>query len=150
MISATSLIGTWVGLPKGSTVPTSPPECIWHVVDDSTCVYEQQTEMGLMTSWFQYWLHEDGILRYPLSKTTRSMFKAGAEYVPIVFEASHLTMNGYRFNRVGELPIPDRFDVFPGTRPGADGSPIPHFLRSKVLENLPEPPNGEQGVTPNA
>jgi hypothetical protein len=78
------------------------------------------------------------------------MFKAGAEHVPIVLEAAHLTMNGYRFNRVGELTIPDRFDVLPGTRPGADGSPIPHFLRSKVLEHLPEPPNGEQAVTPNA
>jgi hypothetical protein len=102
--------------------------------------------MGLMISWFQYWLHEGGILRFPLSKTTRSMFQKGAEYVPIALEASHLTMNGYRFNRVGELPMPDRFDVFPGTRPGVDGSPIPHFLRSKVLEHLPEPPNGEQCV----
>jgi hypothetical protein len=144
MTSATSLIGTWVGLPKGSSVPTSPPECIWHVVDDSTCVYEQQTQMGLMISWFQYWLHEDGILRYPLSKTTRSMFKGGAEYVPIVLEATHLTMNGYRFNRVGVLPIPDRYDVFPGTRPDEIGSPIPHSFRSKVLEHMSEPPNGEQ------
>jgi hypothetical protein len=146
MTSATSLIGTWIGLPKGSRIPTCPPECIWHVVDDGTCVYEQQTEMGLMISWFQYWLHEGGILRFPLSKTTRSMFQKGAEYVPIALEASHLTMNGYRFNRVGELPMPDRFDLFPGTRPGVDGSPIPHFLRSKVLEHLPEPPNGEQCV----
>ena len=150
MTSAASLIGTWVSVPKGAIDPSSPPECIWHVLDDSTCVYEQQTDMGVMISWFQYWRHEEGILRYPLSKTTRSMFKGGAEYLPITSEDTHLTMNGYRFNRVGELPIPDRFDVFPGTRPDANGSPVPHSFRGKIREHLLEPPNGEQDVPPNA
>jgi hypothetical protein len=150
MTAAPSLIGTWIGRPKGSSIPSSPPECIWHVVDCSTCVYEQQTEMGLMVSWFQYWLHEEGILRYPLTKTTRSMYrKGGSEYVPIIFEGTHLTMHEYRFDRAGELPIPDRFDIFPGTRPDESGSPIPHSFRSKVLDHLPEPPIGEQDASSN-
>ena len=84
MNAAPSLIGTWVSLPKGASIPATPPECIWHVLDHRTCVYERQTDMGLLISWYQYWLHEDGILRFPLSETTRAMFKGGAEYVPIV------------------------------------------------------------------
>jgi hypothetical protein len=148
MASTPSLIGTWAALAKEAGGPSRPPECIWHVIDDSTCVYEQRTEMGLMISWFQYWLHEDGILRYPLTKMTRSMFrKSGAEYVPFELEATHLTMNGYRFDRVGELPIPDRFDIFPGTRPDDNGSPIPHSFRSKVLDHLKEPPIGDRDAT---
>ena len=78
------------------------------------------------------------------------MFKGGAEYVPIALEDTHLTMNGYKFKRVGELPIPDRFDVFPGTRLDANGSPIPYSFRGKVRQHLPEPPNGEQCVTPQS
>ena len=145
MTAAPSLIGTWVSLPKGASFPATPPECIWHVLDHRTCVYESQTDMGLLISWYQYWLHEDGILRFPLSETTRAMFKAGAEYVPIVVEATHLTMNGYRFNRVAELPIPDRLDVFPGTRPDENGSPIPHSFRCKLQDHLPGPPKGQEG-----
>jgi hypothetical protein len=144
MTSAPSMIGTWVSLPKGAGIPSSPPECIWHVVDDSTCVYEQQTEMGLMISWFQYWCHEEGILRYPLSKATRPMFKS-AEYVPILVADTHLIMNGYRFNRVDPLPIPERYDVLPGTRPDENGIRIPIRIRSKVRDHLSEPPHeGEQ------
>lgn len=143
MSDAPSLIGTWVSTPKGSSIPASPPECIWHVVDHNTCVYEQQTERGLLISWFQYWLHEEGILRYPLTKTTRAMFKSGAEYVPIALEASQLSMNGYRFNRVAGLPLPEFFDVFPGTLPDKNGTPIPHFLRSSVCDHLLEPPKSE-------
>ena len=149
MTPGPSLIGTWVGLPKDSCIPASPPECRWHVVDDCTCVYEQQTEMGLMISWFQYWLHEEGILRYPLSKTTRAMFKSGAEYVPLALEDTHLTMNGYRFIRVAEMNLPERVDIFPGTRPDENGTPIPHFFRGSVCEHLPAPPKGEQSAAPN-
>ena len=141
MTTAPSLIGTWVSLPKGASIPATPPECIWHILDHSTCVYEQQTDMGLMVSWFQYWLHENGLLRYPLSEMTRYLFK-GAEYVPIVLEATHLTMNGYRFNRAGELPVPDRFDVLPGRRPVENGSLIPDSFRSKLQGHLPGPPIG--------
>lgn len=77
------------------------------------------------------------------------MFKEGAEYVPIVLEATHLTMNGYRFDRVDALPVPDRFDVFPGTRPDENGSPIPHSFRSMILDHLPEPPKGLQEIVDN-
>gem|GEM_PF-7066220 len=101
--------------------------------------------MGMMIAWFQYWPHEDGILRYPLGKTARSLW-AAAEYVPIALEASHLTMHEYRFDRVAKLPIPDRFDVFPGTRPDENGSPIPHSFRTKVQEYLPEPPKEAERV----
>jgi hypothetical protein len=132
-----------MGLPKRFRDPGSPQECLWHVLDDSTCVYEQQTGMGLMISWFQYWRLEDGILRFPLSKTTRAMFKGGAQFVPIEWEDSHLTMNHYRFHRVDDVPVPDRYDVFPGTRPNENGTPVPHSFRSRVLDHLPEPPNGE-------
>ena len=140
------LIGTWIGLPNGSSVPASPPDCIWHVLDDGTCVYEQQTEVGLMISWFQYWPHEGGILRYPLSKGVRSLFHGKAQYVPIELADTHLTMNGYRFNRVGVMPIPDRFDVNPGTRPNANGAPIPTFFRNKLQDLLLEPPTGEEAA----
>ncbi len=150
MTSPRSLVGTWVGRPKGSSDPGSPQECTWHVVDDSTCVYEQQTGMGLMISWFQYWRIEDGILRFPLSKTTRSMFKGGAQFVAIELENSHLMMNGYRFHRVSDLPVPDRHDVFPGTRPDENGTPVPHSFTSRVMEHLPEPPNGEQAGSERA
>ena len=144
MTSAPLLIGSWVPLAKGTSISASPPECIWHVVDDSTCVYEQQTEMGLMISWFQYWIHEEGILRYPLCENTRAMYKSGAEYVPLALEASYLTMHGCRFDRVSGLPVPDRVDIFPGTRPDENGIPVPHFFRGNLCDPLPEPPKGEQ------
>ena len=141
MNSALSLIGTWVAHSMESSDPNSQPECIWHVLDGSTCVYEQQTEMGLMISWFQYWCHEEGILRYPLSKATRPMFEF-AEYVPILVADAHLIMNGYRFDRAESLPVPDPFDVLPGTRPGENGIPIPIRIRSKIRDHLSEPPIG--------
>ena len=143
MVLSGSLLGTWVSL---LTVPGSSddrPDCIWHVVDEATCVYEQWTEMGLMISWFQYWLHADGILRYPLSNTARSMFKAGAGFVPLELQADHLTMNGYRFSRSSGLTVPERFDVFPGTRPDESGSRIPFSFRGKILHHLTEPPTDE-------
>lgn len=138
-----SLLGTWVSLLKDPGSSDERPDCIWHVVDEKTCVYEQRTEMGLMVSWFQYWLHADGILRYPLSKTARSMFKGGAVFVPLELEAVHLTMNGYRFARSSGLRVPERFDVFPGTRPDDRGSPIPFCFRGEVLEHLTDPPSDE-------
>jgi hypothetical protein len=143
MISPQPLAGTWMGLPEGASDPGSPQVCTWHVLDESTCVYEQQTEMGLMIAWFQYWRVEDGILRFPLSKTTRAMFKRGAQFVRIQLEDSCLMMNNYRFHRVDALPVPDRYDVFPGTRPDENGSAVPHSFRSRVSEHVPEPPNGE-------
>lgn len=138
------LIGTWVSLPGESNTPSCPPGCIWRVLDESTCVYEQQTDMGIMISWFQYWPQEGGILRYPLCKGTRSIFKGKAEQVQMEWGETHIIMNGYRFVRVDELPPPDRFDVYPGTRPDANGKPIPHSVKSKLQDLLSEPPNGEQ------
>lgn len=135
-----SLLGTWVSLLKAHRSSEGRPDCIWHVIDEKTCVYEQWTGMGLMISWFQYWLQADGILRYPLSKTARSMFKTGAGFVPLEWEATHLTMNGYRFARSSGLTVPERFDVFPGTRPDESGSRIPFSFRGKVLDHLTVPP----------
>lgn len=138
-----SLIGTWVSLLKDPRSSDDRPDCIWHVIDEKTCVYEQATEMGLMISWFQYWPHVDGIRRYPLSKTARSMFKTGAGFVPLELEAAHLTMNGYRFVRSRGLPVPQRFDVFPGTRPDESGSRVPFCFRGKLLDHLTEPPKDD-------
>jgi hypothetical protein len=77
------------------------------------------------------------------------MFKGGANYVPIALEANHLIVDGYRFNRVAGLPIPDRFDVFPGTRPDENGTPKPYSFKDKVCDHLPEPPNGHQADSTN-
>jgi len=76
------------------------------------------------------------------------MFKS-AEYVPISVADTHLIMNGYRFDRVEILPVPDRFDVLPGTRPDENGIPVPIRIRSKVRDHLSEPPKGEQDGTFN-
>ena len=99
--------------------------------------------MGLLVSWFQYWVKEGGILTYPLSATTRSMCKA-AVYVPITLESGYLLSNGQRLNLVKGLSIPERFDLFPGTRPDENGQPIPFTFKGKLQGYLPDPPKGEQ------
>lgn len=135
-----SLLGTWISLSLDSGSAAAGAECVWHVVDDTTCVYEMRTGSGLMISWFQCWPCEGGILRFPLGKITRQMFKGAAEFVPIAWDESGLTMNGFRFERVEELPVPERNDVYPGLRPGEDGSAVGHSFVSEILDHLPEPP----------
>ena len=105
------------------------PSCIWHVIDDRTCVYEQRIDMGVLISWFQYWTTTNGILIYPLSESTRSMFKVAC-HVPIALQCESLVANGYRFDRAFNLPIPKRIDLFPGTRPDENGHPIPTSLQA--------------------
>jgi hypothetical protein len=67
------------------------------------------------------------------------MFKV-AEHVAIKVEPDHIVMNGYRFNRAVDFPIPDRFDVFPATRPDEKGHPRPFSFKNKLQEYLAEPP----------
>jgi hypothetical protein len=55
MSDKNSLIGTWVSIYEDCRIPGNLLKCIWHVLDDTTCVYEQQTEVGFMILWFQYW-----------------------------------------------------------------------------------------------
>ncbi len=141
-----SLLGSWVSFGENPQASDDVPDCTWHVVDNRTCVYEQRTEMGLSISWFQYWQDADGILRYPLCKTTRSMFKT-AEYVPIQIDSAHLIMNGYRFELVAGLSVPERRDHFPGARPDEDGLPTPHTSKARLQEYLSDPPIGEQEAT---
>jgi hypothetical protein len=83
---------------------------------------------------------KDGILRYPLSKTSRSMFKDGAEFVPVALEDNHLIMNEYEFKLTDNLPIPDRYNVFPGARIDENGVPKLHSFKKEVCEHLEEPP----------
>ena len=142
MEPSTSLLGSWVSPSGDHCASDDVPNCIWHVVDDRTCVYEQRTEMGLLVSWFQYWADAGGILRYPLGESTRSMFRP-AQHVPITVEADHLLVNGHRFERVRGLPIPERCDLMPGTRPDKNGNPTPHTFKSKLQEYLTHPPRGE-------
>ncbi len=125
------------------------PSCIWHVIDDRTCIYEIRTDIGIVTSWFQYWPDAEGILRYPLSKTTRSTFKI-AQRVPIELKSGYLVVNGYRFDRAKDLPIPPRIDRFPGTRPDENGHPIPTKFKCELLDYVSEPPKVEQGADGDA
>ncbi len=134
-----SLLGSWVNLPEDRFASNDVSNCVWHVVDERTCVYEQRTEMGIMVSWFQYWAHEGGFFRFPLSNNSRSMFKT-AEYVSVTVGFDHLLMNGCRFDLVRGLAIPERYDLFPGTRPDENGCPAPHTFKAKLQEHLPNPP----------
>jgi hypothetical protein len=148
MVSTPSLIGTWVFIPNELDAQHGTRECVLHILDNRTCVYEQQTDMGLMVSWFQYWHHEEGILRYPLTNATRPMFDS-AEFIPVTVSDTHLIMNGHRLDRVDGLPIPEPFDILPGTRPNDNGDPIPTKWRSKVRDYLDKPPQGEQAASSN-
>jgi hypothetical protein len=139
MKTSFSLHGSWVSKSADDTLHGYSPNCIFHVIDDRTCVYEQRIDFGIMITWFQYWTSPDGILRYPLSGMGRSLFKV-AESVLITLRSKYLIMNGHRFDRACDLPIPERFDRFPGTRPDENGLPIPTHFKCKLLEYLAEPP----------
>lgn len=132
-------LGAWISLPSDENEMSDFGTCTWHVVDHQTCVYEQEVPMGMSVSWFQYWETEEGLLRYPLSKTGRSMFKV-AESVAIKLESDSLLMNGYRFDRTTGLALPDRIDFFPGTRPDENGDPIRCRFKGELLDHLAEPP----------
>ena len=118
--------------------------CVWHVVDHQTCAYEHHLDTGLLVSWFQYWVVEGGILQFPLSETTRWMFTT-AVCVSITLESGYLLMNGHRLNRVHGLSIPERFDLFPGTRPDENGQHRPYTFKRKLQGHLTDPPKGELG-----
>lgn len=136
-----SLIGSWA---SESIVASTEDvaQCIWHVIDERTCVYEQQTDMGRLVAWFQYWTVTGAILRFPLSSGTRSLFKA-AERIPIEFESNVLIMKGHKFKRTNGLPIPERFDLSPGERRDESGNPIPQNYISALQDYLSEPPTSE-------
>ncbi len=63
-----------------------------------------------------------------------------AEYVPVILEPNHLMMNGHQFNRVEGIPIPERFDVLPGTGSDENGISFPQTFRSELQDYLSEPP----------
>jgi hypothetical protein len=68
-----------------------------------------------------------------------------AVYVPITLGSGYLLMNGHRLNLVNGLSIPERIDLFPGTRPDDSGLPIPHTFKGKLQEHLPDPPKANTG-----
>jgi hypothetical protein len=143
-----SLLGSWIQTSDEDKSHGGVPSCIWHVIDNRTCVYEIRTDIGIVTSWFQYWPDNEGILQYPLSKTTRSTFKL-AQRIPIELKSEYLVMNGYRFERAKDLPIPPRNDLFPGTRPDENGHPIPTEFKSDLQDYVSDPPRGEQDAASN-
>lgn len=104
--------------------PGQPPEvrfCVWHFVDDRTCAVEQETELGPLVSWFQYWEEPGAIFRYPLSELTRRMFDGAERYAIRQEEDGSLWIKAHRFELSADLPLPERHDLIPSTRPGKDG-----------------------------
>jgi len=145
MESNLNLLGTWASHADDPNSTSGSPACVCHFVDDQTYVLLHRVEMGQLITWFQYWPAEGGILFYPLSQGARAMFKT-AEYVPIIRKSDHLLVKGHRFDQVSGLPLPERCDHFPGTRPDEHGRPVPHTFKGKLLDPLPFPPAAPSGA----
>lgn len=149
MESNLNLLGTWASHADDPNSTSDSPACVCHFVDDQTYVLLHRGEMGLLITWFQYWPAEGGILSYPLSQGSRVMFKT-AVYAPIIRESDHLLVNGQRFDQVSGIPLPERCDHFPGTRPDEHGRPVPHTFKGKLLDHLSLPPLADSTDAPHA
>lgn len=133
-----SLIGTWVSeLFVESSEST--PACIWHVIDERTYVVDQYSDMGRVITWYQYWLEPEAILRFPLSASTRSMFKAAVR-MPLLVESDCIILDGHRFISAEGFPAPERMDHFPGIRPDENGRSIPCVFKASLQDYFPDPP----------
>ncbi len=133
MIDVGRILGSWIHTPGQSDTHKISHKCAWHFIDSNTTVTEVNLDEGLMVSWFQYWPAENGILRYPLGRTTRAFFKI-AEYFPLHIEDETIVINGYMFKPLIGRKIPPRWDFHPG------GEKNEHGFRSPLEPPLDSPP----------
>jgi hypothetical protein len=135
------IIGCWYFDPGSVEDPEIRKSCAIHILDDWTYVVEQNTEEGLMVSWFQYWLIEKGILSYPLSELTRQGFRAASE-IEVSRNGECLTFRGYVMTPLKERKLPPRKDRFPGSMPKEGGGRKDASFSRSLEELLEAPPKG--------
>ncbi|MEO0415285.1 MAG: hypothetical protein AAF226_10075 [Verrucomicrobiota bacterium] len=115
------------------------PKTAFHFVDDSTFVIESNLEEGLLVNWYQYWMTETGIIRYPLGSSARSLFDGGEEKT-IIHNTDHILIDGFFMLPLTGRDVPPRCDFLPGSKPDEHGTIVPHTFKSKLGEPLDKPP----------